>query len=118
MRTAKYKIELSKEEEQALEQLVRKQTIAQNIAKRAKIILMANDKRYKNKEIAKALGIRPEDITKWTKRWIEKQIGSVEERLSDIARPGAVITAEQWCNLCLGGCITKKVLPLQLEIPN
>ena len=31
---------------------------------------MANDGTYKNMEIAKALGIRPEDITKWTKRWV------------------------------------------------
>ena len=81
MRTPKYKIELKKEEQEELEQLIRKQSTAQNIAKRAKIILMANDGTYKNKEIAKALGIRPEKITKWTMRWIEKPIGSAEEPL-------------------------------------
>ena len=106
MRRPLYKIKLSQKEQEELEQLVRKQTTAQNIAKRAKIILMANDGTYKNMEIAKALGIRPEDITKWTKRWVEKQTGSVEERLSDIARPGRppIITAEQWCKIMALAC--------------
>ena len=57
-------------------------------------------------EIAKFLGIRPEDITKWTKRWMENQIGSAKERLSDIARSGrpAIITAEQWCKIMALAC--------------
>ncbi len=106
MRRPKYKIKLSKEEQEELKQLVRKQTTAQNIAKRAKIILMADNGSYQNMEIAKFLGIRPEDITKWTKRWMENQIGSAKERLSDIARSGrpAIITAEQWCKIMALAC--------------
>ncbi len=42
MRPLKYKIELNESEKEALEKIVSKQTTAQNIAKRARIILMAN----------------------------------------------------------------------------
>ncbi len=87
--------------------LSKKQTIAQNIAKRAKIILMANNGENKNSEIAIKLGIRAEDITKWTKRWTQTiMIENIEERLSDLARPGrpAIITAGQWCKIMALAC--------------
>lgn len=104
MRSAKYKIKLSEEEKKELEQLTRKHSTAQNIAQRAKIILMANEK-IRNVEISHQLGIMADKITKWTKRWVEIE-GSVKERLSDKQRSGrpAEITAQQWCEIMALAC--------------
>jgi len=108
MRPIKYKIELTAEEREELERLVKKQSTAQNIAKRARIILMADESIKNNNEIAQVLGIVTQDITKWTKRWVQSDIKDVEERLKDKARSGrpSRITAEQWCNIMALACET------------
>lgn len=108
MRPIKYKIELTIEERDELERLVKKQSTAQNIAKRARIILMANEYKNKNTEIAQVLGIVVQDVTKWTKRWVQSDIKEIEERLKDRARSGrpSRITAEQWCNIMALACET------------
>ena len=103
----KYKINLKEKDKSELEKVVRKQSVSQNIAKRARIILMANGQKITNLEIARRLGIRYEDITKWTKRWIEEEkIEDVEERLKDRQRSGRkpTITAEQWCKIMALAC--------------
>ena len=68
MRPLKYKIELSKFEKEELEKIISKQTTAQNIAKRARIILMAHSGKHTNREIAKYVGITENELTKWIKR--------------------------------------------------
>ncbi len=106
MRPTKYKIELNKIEKEALERIVRKQTTAQNKARRARIILMSGSGKYKNGEIAKYVGMDNGEITRWTKRWVESSIEDVEERLEDKPRSGrpATITAEQWCKIMALAC--------------
>lgn len=106
MRPTKYKIELNETEKEALEKIVRKQTTSQNIARRARIILMAGSGKYKNAEIAKYVGMDNGDITRWTKRWVESSIDNIEERLQDMPRSGrtATITAEQWCKIMALAC--------------
>jgi putative transposase len=106
MRKVKYKIELKQIEKEKLENLLRKHTTAQNIARRARIILMANSGEYKNGEIAKYVGMDGGEITKWTKRWVESNIEDIEERLKDRPRSGrpATITAQQWCRIMALAC--------------
>ncbi|RLA73178.1 MAG: helix-turn-helix domain-containing protein [Epsilonproteobacteria bacterium] len=106
MRPLKYKIELSESEKEELEKIIRKQTTAQNIAKRARIILMANSGEYTNREIAKYVGINENELTKWTKRWVNSTTKNIEEILEDRPRSGrpATITAEQWCKIMALAC--------------
>ena len=106
MRPLKYKIILTEDEKSELKRLIKKQSTAQNIAKRARIILMADEARKKNIEIAHILGILAEDVTKWVKRWVGSDIKDVEERLRDKARSGrpSEITAEQWCKIMALAC--------------
>ncbi|HHD79516.1 MAG TPA: helix-turn-helix domain-containing protein [Epsilonproteobacteria bacterium] len=106
MRKIKYKIELNQVEKEALEKIVRKQTTAQSIGRRARIILMANSGEYKNGEIAKYVGMDGGEITRWTKRWVESRNEDIEERLKDRPRSGrpSRITAEQWCKIMALAC--------------
>jgi len=97
----KYKIELSESEKEELEKIISKQTTAQNIAKRARILLMADSEEYTNREIAKYVGINENELIKWTKRWVNSKDKNIEEILKDRPRSGrpATITAEQWCRI-------------------
>lgn len=106
MRPVNYKIKLEEEEYLYLEKLVRKQTSPQNEVKRAKIILLANKGNISNKQIAEKLNIDQSDITRWTKRWVERSSDPIEERISDLPRSGAPcqISAEQWCQIMALAC--------------
>ena len=106
MRPVSYKIKLEEEEYLYLEQLVRKQTSPQNEVKRAKIILLAGKGGISNKQIAEQLSVDPSDITRWTKRWLERSSDPIEERISDLPRSGAPcqISAEQWCRIMALAC--------------
>ena len=106
MRPVSYKIKLEEEEYLYLEQLVRKQTSPQNEVKRAKIILLAGKGGISNKQIAKQLSVDPSDITRWTKRWLERSSDPIEKRISDLPRSGAPcqISAEQWCRIMALAC--------------
>ncbi len=108
MRPPKYRINLTGGEKTELEQIIRRHTTPQNEARRAKIILLANEECCSNQEIAKRLEINSCDITRWTKRWIDLAMEPIRERLSDAPRPGAPdrITAEQWCNIMALSCET------------
>ena len=46
------------------------------------------------------------DVSRWTKRWIERAAEPVEDRLSDLPRSGAPdrITPEQWCQIMALAC--------------
>jgi putative transposase len=71
-----------------------------------RLFFIANEEAKTNKEIAKHLGINLCDVTRWTKRWIDRAMESVEARLSDSPRSGAPdrITAEQWCQIMALAC--------------
>ncbi len=101
-----YRINLTSVERTELERLERGHTTPQHIAKRAQIILMANEEGMSNQEIATRLGTTKGRVTQWTKRWIDQALESIRERLSDLPRPGApdIITAEQWCRIMALAC--------------
>jgi putative transposase len=98
-------VNLSEEERQSLEQLVRRHTTAQQIALRARIILEAAKDRA-NSEIRDGLGVTINTVRLWRDRWVASQSISLDdlsvaERLEDAPRPGAPsrISAEQRCKI-------------------
>jgi transposase len=103
---ANYRINLTEYERQELEALTRKHNTAQIIVRRAQIILLANGECENNKEIAAKLGAYSADVSRWTKRWIERAQDTVIQRLSDLPRSGApdTFTAEQICQIVALAC--------------
>ncbi len=103
---AKYRVNLTIIEYNKLIKIIEKHSTSQVVVQRAKIILLANGECKKNKEIMKDLGINSSEITKWTKRWIERSQDSILERLSDLARSGApdTFTPKQICHLVAMVC--------------
>ena len=98
-------IELTPVEKQALEKLVKRHNVGQQIALRARIVLAAA-KGKNNSEIARELKVTLDTVRLWRGRWRDLQpIGladlSAEERLQDLPRSGAParITAEQRCQI-------------------
>lgn len=106
MRKIKYKITLNETDKERLEKIVKTSSVSQKIAKRARIILMAESGEYNNKEIAKYVGIDVGEVTKWRKRWLEDSHIDIDERLQDKTRSGrpAIIIAEQWCKIIALAC--------------
>jgi putative transposase len=107
MKNTKYKINLSVEEKEELNRLVRKQSVSQNIAKRARLILLVAEEKLQHIEISKKVGIVQSQLPQWIKRWQEaNKETEVEERLKDKARSGRkpTITAEQWCKIMALAC--------------
>ncbi len=106
MRPPKYRIELKESEQAELQQLLRRHSTAQTLVKRVQIILLANGEKLSNKAIAERLQMNLCDITRWTKRWIERASEPVKRRLCDAPRSGAPdrITAEQWCQIIALAC--------------
>lgn len=106
MRPPKYRVDLTESEKAELLQLIRRHSTAQSLAKRARIILLANGEKQSNKEVAKQVGMNKCDITLWTQRWLERLTEPVEKRLCDAPRPGAPgrMTAEQWCQIIALTC--------------
>jgi len=107
MRIQKYKIGLSNEEKEELNRLARKQSISQNIAKRAKLILLVAENKLQHIEISKKVGIVQSQVVKWINRWTETSKNEkAEERLKDKVRSGRkpTITAEQWCKIMALAC--------------
>jgi transposase len=102
-------INLTETERADLEALVRRHSIAQQLATRARIILAAADG-DNNGQIARALHIGLDQARHWRRRWLSlagtAQDLTLTKRLADLARPGAPvrITAEQVCQIMALAC--------------
>jgi transposase len=89
-----------------LEQLVRTHSTPQQLALRARIMLLAADGTGV-RESAEELDVWPKTVRRWRKRWRTAGDGvSVPERLVDAPRPGApaTYTPEQICAIVAMTC--------------
>jgi putative transposase len=109
---------LSEEEQTKLEAFVHRHSTPQQLAKRARMILLAAQGK-RNAEIARELGVNVDTVRLWRGRWIASQAiplieRSVAERLTDAPRPGkpSQITAEQWCLMIALACEQPKEHPI------
>jgi transposase len=109
---------LREEERKDLEELVRRYSTSQQLAKRGRGILGAAEGK-RNAEIARELGVSTDTVRSWRMRWIGLQAVplkdvSVGERLTDVPRPGrpAEITAEQTCQIMALACEQPKERPI------
>ena len=93
-------------EHRELEAIIRKHSTAQVIVRRAQIILLANGECKSIKEIVAKTGCYSADISRWTKRWLERALETVMQRKSDLPRSGApdTFTAEQICQIVALAC--------------
>ena len=103
-------IELTDAEREALDELVRRHSTAQQIALRARIVLAAAEGRN-NAQVARQLNVSIDMVRLWRGRWLTLQLASLEdlpaaERLRDAPRPGAPrrITDEQVCQIVQLAC--------------
>jgi transposase len=92
-------------ERQQLEALVRQSTCPQQLAVRARIILLA-DRGVGVRPTAVELGIGRSTVQTWRWRWVKNRGAGVSERLSDDPRSGApaTFTAEQVCGIIALAC--------------
>jgi putative transposase len=111
-------LSLSEEEQGALEKLVRRYSTTQQVALRGRIVLAAATGKS-NSEIAREVGLGVDRVRAWRMRWLSLQTVpleelSVEERLSDIPRPGrpSEISAEQTCQIVSMACEQPKERPI------
>jgi len=103
-------VELTRDERQGLESLIRRHTTPQQVALRSQIIILAADC-LNNAQIARQLGVNINTVSLWRNRWLGFQATSlddlsIQERLSDAPRPGAPsrITAQQVCQIVAVAC--------------
>lgn len=103
-------VNLTEEENQGLNKLVRRHSTRQQIALRARIVLGAATGKN-NAEIAREEGVGVDMARRWRDRWLVLQAIplselSIEERLEDLPRPGAParITANQVCRIVALAC--------------
>ncbi len=109
---------LSQEEREDLEEIVRRHSTPQQLAKRGRMILAAADGK-RNAEIARELAVSVDTVRSWRMRWIGLQALSlqdlpVSERLTDVPGPGrpSQITAEQTCQIVAMACEQPKERPI------
>ena len=106
-------VNLSDDEQDGLEKLIKRHQVGQQIALRARIVLAAA-RGQKNKEIAQTYGVTHDMVRLWCNRWVKLQDLSlndlsIEERLQDAPRPGAParITADQRCQIEALFCVRR-----------
>jgi putative transposase len=89
---------LGADERRQLEYLVRAHSTPQQLALRARIILLAADGTG-TREMARRLGITVQTVRLWRRRWDADPEETLAERLADAPRPGAppTFTPEQIC---------------------
>jgi putative transposase len=106
MGRARFRTGLAPDEREALQTLVDAPSTAQGLARRARIVLLANGEGWSNQAIADKLDIHKSDITVWTKRWMERKDDPVLERLGDRPRSGrpAQLDADAWCRIMAIAC--------------
>jgi putative transposase len=109
---------LTEGERKELETLVRRHSTPQQLAKRGRSILLANQGQN-NSQIARELGICVDTVRAWRMRWIGLQgvpleEMAVSERLADLPRSGrpSQISAEQICQLIALACEQPKERPI------
>src|SRR3712207_5470486 len=107
-------IELAPEVRQDLEALLRRHSLPQQLAVRARIILAAADG-ANNSQIARLLDLDVDTVRRWRSRWlaftpIPRADLALEERLSDVPRSGRPlhISAEQRCQIVALACEAPK----------
>ena len=98
-------VNLTEEEQENLEALMRRHNIGQQIALRARIVLLAGQGQT-NSAIARRLDVNTKTVQCWRNRWVKGQEISLddlsaEERLQDMPRSGSPprITADQRCKI-------------------
>jgi len=111
-------LSLSNEEREAVEKLVRRHSTPHQLVLRGRIVLGAADGKS-NSEIAREVGLGVDRVRQWRMRWIGLQAASlselpVEERLSDLPRPGrpSEISAQHICQLVAMACEQPKERPI------
>ena len=103
-------VELTIEERGDLEGLVRRHKTGQQLADRARIVLLAADG-LNNSEIARELSLEPDTVRLWRQRWLllsgvaAAELGAAD-RLGDAPRSGtpARITPEQVARIVALAC--------------
>ena len=90
---------------QDLSALIRRHSASQQQVKRARIVLLASDGKN-NAEIVRKVAVSLGMVRYWRQRWLDLEPIfwedlSVEERLTDLPRPGAPssLTADQICQI-------------------
>jgi putative transposase len=103
-------VELTDEERRALEGLVRRHTTGQQVAERARIVLLAAAG-LNNSEIARQLALEPDTVRLWRQRWLSfpgvaLADRGVAARLADAPRSGtpARIAPEQVARIVALAC--------------
>lgn len=103
-------VEIPPDVRQALEALLRRRTLPQQLALRTRIILAAGDG-CNNSQIARLLNLDVDTVRLWRQRWLAFtplpfSDLSLEERLGDVPRSGrpARITADQHCQIVALAC--------------
>ena len=107
-------VDLTAEERRELEGLVRRHKTGQQLAERARIVLLAAEG-LNNSEIARQLALEPDTVRLWRQRW-RRVAGvplaelSVAGRLADAPRSGAPtrITPEQVARIVALACETPR----------
>lgn len=99
------KLELNEVEQQALEKMVKRHTVSQQIALRGRLVLAAAGGKS-NSQISMEFKVSREMVRLWRERWLLLQPiplseMDAEERLEDLPRPGAPaqITTDQRCQI-------------------
>ena len=107
-------VEVSPEVRYELEALLRRRSLPQQLALRARIVLAAADGQN-NSQIARSLNLETDTVRLWRNRWLSFAFIplsdlSLDERLSDVPRSGRPIqiTAEQRCQIVALACEAPK----------
>jgi transposase len=96
-------VELSSEQRTVLARLARQRTLPARVVERAQIVLRTAEG-LENQHIARLMGLTPEKVARWRKRFLEGGIAAVEK---DAPRPGRTRTiTDRW---------VKKVLDMTLQ---
>jgi transposase len=103
-------VEVTTEERAELERLVRRHTTGQQLAERARIVLLLA-KGLNNSEVARAVAVDVDTVRKWRTRWRQVRAVPLAEvnvaaRLADAPRSGtpARITPEQVARIVALAC--------------